>query len=159
VAAKCDFPLCEICEFAKARDCPKQALTMTKHITHYGSPKIGDICPISTVSIDHFESRLLGHTFNSCFRPSSDKFFCGCIFVDHVSEHQNGFSAVETVQAKQNFEKLCLDHGAIVNNYLADNGVFKANAFVQHIASKQCCTSGRIRINKKSCLLLTLFEF
>ena len=77
MAAKCDFPLCEICEFAKARDCPKQALTMTKHITHYGSPKIGDICPISTVSIDHFESRLLGHTFNSCCRPSADKFFVG----------------------------------------------------------------------------------
>ena len=52
-------------------------------------------------------------------------------------EHQVGFSAVETIWAKQNFERLCLDHGVIVNNYLADNQVFKTNAFVQHINEHQ----------------------
>ena len=51
-------------------------------------------------------------------------------------EHQVGFSAVETM-AKQNFERLCLDHGVIVNNYLAYNGVFKSNAFFQHINQQQ----------------------
>jgi len=46
-------------------------------------------------------------------------------------------SAVENVWAKQNFEKLCLDHRVILNNYLADNGVFKANSSVQHIYEHQ----------------------
>jgi len=84
----------------------------------------------------------LGHTFDSYGGPSADKFVGGCIFVDHASgflhvEHQVGFSAVETIWATQNFEKLCLDHGVIVNNYLANSGVFKSNDFVQHINEHQ----------------------
>ena len=48
-------------------------------------------------------------------------------------EHQLGFSGSETIRAKQNFEKLALDCGVITENYLAGNGVFKANAFVCHL--------------------------
>ena len=50
----------------------------------------------------------------------------------HV-EHQLGFSASETLRAKQSFEKLALDHGVLINSYRADNGVFRANEFVAHI--------------------------
>mgnify|MGYP001362369755 FL=1 len=60
------------------------------------------------------------------------------IFVDHMSsylhvEHQLGFSAVESIRAKQNFEQFALDSGVVVQKYLADNGAFKAKDFVQHI--------------------------
>ena len=61
-----------------------------------------------------------------------------CIFVDsmisllHV-EHQFGFSSPEIIRAKQNFEKMALDCGVLINSYRADNGVFKANEFVAHI--------------------------
>ena len=48
-------------------------------------------------------------------------------------EHQLGFSSSETIRAKQNFEKLALDHGVLINSYRADNGVFRANEFVSHI--------------------------
>jgi len=70
----------------------------------------------------------LGPNFNSYGGPSPDKFVGGFIFVDHASgflhvEHQVGFSALEAIWARQNIEKLYLDHGVIVNNYLADNGV------------------------------------
>ena len=47
----------------------------------------------------------------------------------HV-EHQLLFSSSETIWAKQNHEKLSLDHGIVVDTYLADNGVFKTNSFV-----------------------------
>ena len=47
--------------------------------------------------------------------------------------HQLGFSGSETIRAKQYFEKLALYHGEIFENYLVDNGVFKANAFVDHL--------------------------
>ena len=68
-AEKCDLPMCEICEFAKACHRPKQPLTLTKRITHNGSLKIGDLHPGSTVSVDHFDSKLLGHAFNSYGGP------------------------------------------------------------------------------------------
>ena len=60
------------------------------------------------------------------------------IFVDHMStflhfEHQLGFSAVESIRAKQNFEQFALDSGVGVQKYLADNGAFKAKDFVQQI--------------------------
>ena len=50
----------------------------------------------------------------------------------HV-EHQLGFSGSETIRAKQNYGKLALDHGVIIENYLADNGIFEGKAFVGHL--------------------------
>lgn len=50
----------------------------------------------------------------------------------HV-EHQLGFSSSETVRAKQNFEKLALDHSVLINSYRVDNRVFQANKLVSHI--------------------------
>ena len=47
--------------------------------------------------------------------------------------HQFGFSGSETIRAKQNFEKLALDHGVLVDSYKADNGVFKSSAFAYHM--------------------------
>ena len=64
-AANCDLPVREIWEFAKAFHLPKQALIMTKRVTHDGSFKIGDLLPGSIISFENFESRLLGPNFNS----------------------------------------------------------------------------------------------
>jgi hypothetical protein len=36
-------------------------------------------------------------------------------------EHQFGFSAVETIIAKQSYERMCLDNGIFVQNYLTDS--------------------------------------
>lgn len=61
------------------------------------------------------------------------------ILVDQTSaymhvEHQLGFSASETIRAKQNYyEQFALGNGVIVTDYLADNGTFKANKFVAHL--------------------------
>ena len=50
----------------------------------------------------------------------------------HV-EHQLGFSSPKTIWAKQNFEKMALDHGVLINLYRDDNGIFWANEFVSHV--------------------------
>jgi hypothetical protein len=94
--------------------------------------------PGCQVSVDHFESRILGRTFDSFGKTSSEMFKGGCIFVDHASSHvfietQVGFSAIETLRAKQNFEQHFLNYGIIVESYLTDSGAFKANKFFQHI--------------------------
>jgi hypothetical protein len=58
--------------------------------------------------------------------------------VDHVSsnvhvEHQVRFSAGEKNRAKQGFERVCMDNGVVVQDYLTDSGAFKANTSVAHI--------------------------
>ena len=79
--------------------------------------------PGTQVSVDHFESRQLGRTFDSYGKASSDTYKGGCIFVDHGTgytihvEHQLGFSAVKTVWAKQNFELIMsVGHGVLVES-------------------------------------------
>jgi hypothetical protein len=74
----------------------------TKSKMEHSSLSTWILGPGSRVSVDHFESRLLGWTRDSYGKPSSDKYKGGCIFVDHGTgylhvEHQLGFSAVETL--------------------------------------------------------------
>ena len=83
--------------------------------------------------MDHFESRLLGRTFDSYGKASLATYKGGCIFVDHCS----GFSAVETVRAKQAFEQLAMHHRVVIESYLTDNGAFKAKMLVNHIRSHE----------------------
>jgi hypothetical protein len=105
-----------------------------------------------SAQVPQFPQTILNHvlkdrTFQSLGRPSSDTYVSGCIFVDHMSGyihigHQLGFSSSETIRVKQQYEQMCLDHGIFVDQYRADNGIFKANSFVQHIREKNqewCC--------------------
>jgi hypothetical protein len=71
-------------------------------------------------------------------KTTSAQYVGGCIFVDHGSgyvnvQNQLGFSAVETIRAKQSFKQFFLGNGVIVQNYLTDSGAFKANKFVKVI--------------------------
>jgi hypothetical protein len=78
----------------------------------------------STVSVDHFESRQEGRTYTyESYGKSKSQYQGGCVFVDHASgyihvEHQLGVSASETLRATHNYEKLALEHGVVVVNYL-----------------------------------------
>jgi hypothetical protein len=66
----------------------------------------------------------------------------GYLFVEHASgmihcEHQVGFSAVETIRAKQSYERVCMDNGVVVQDYLTDSGTFKAKKNISHIHETQ----------------------
>ena len=136
-ASQCDIPKCEVCEHAKAhRQKTHGAKQSTNKVTD-GALKVNDLIPGSSVSVDHFESRLKGRRQDS-YGKSPNPYVGGCIFVDHMSgyihvEEQLGFSGTETIRAKQSFEKLALDHGVVIHNYLCDNGIFKRRAFVKHL--------------------------
>jgi hypothetical protein len=137
-ASRCPLPRCEVCQFAKGHRSPTHGKSQSTNPTTDGALKVNDIRPGSKVSVDHFESRLKGRTYTSFGKTTSDQYVGGCVFVDHMSgylhvEHQLGFSSSETIRAKQNYEQLALNHGVLVQDYMADNGVFKAKAFVQHI--------------------------
>ena len=138
--SKCNaFDLkCEICQYSKGHRRPTHSSTIIANPEQTGALKAEHLGPGVRVSVDHFESRLLGRTFDSYGKPSADTYKGGCIFVDHGTgyiqvEHQLGFSAVETIRAKQNYEQQAMDNGVIIQSYLTDSGAFKANSFVQHI--------------------------
>lgn len=137
-ASKCLIPTCEICEYAKAHRKSTKGSIHKPNSSSDGNLSDGHLRPGASVSVDHFESRLLGRTYTSFGRTTSEQYKGGCIFVDHMSgylhvEHQLGFSASETIRAKQSFEKMALDSGVVILNYLGDNGVFSAKDFVKHI--------------------------
>jgi hypothetical protein len=141
-SAKCAITgmRCDICEYAKAHRRSRHHATNTPNDIRDGHLKKEHLKPGVQVSVDHVEARLLGRTFDSYGKALSATYKGGCIFVDHCSgflhvEHQLGFSAVETVRAKQAYEQLALHHGVVIESYLTDSGAFKANAFVEHIRS------------------------
>jgi hypothetical protein len=50
----------------------------------------------------------------------------------HV-KHQFGLFGVETIRANQSYERMCLDNGILVQDYLTDSDAFKASSFVKYM--------------------------
>jgi hypothetical protein len=137
-AVKDDAPKFNVCQLAKQSRRSRKSTLHPVVPERDGALNDGHMVPGARVSVGHFESRLLGRTFDFFGNSSSAKFKGGCIFVDNAAsyvhvEHQVGFSAVETIRAKQGFERLCMENGVVVQDYLTDSGDFKANSFVAHI--------------------------
>jgi hypothetical protein len=127
------------CQYAKAHHRATHRSRTTVNPERDGSQTADHFGLGKRVSVDHFESRLLGRTFDSFGKASSNQYKGGCIFMDRGSgylvhvEHQLGFSSIETIRAKQNFEKRALEHGVLIQSYLTDSGAFKASSLVDHI--------------------------
>lgn len=127
--AKCSPCKCEICQYAKQTRTPTKGKISSTDTKVDGHLKDNILRPGEKVSVDHFE------TFTSFGGETADLYRGGCVFVDHMSgylhnELQVGFSATETIHAKQNFEQLVAgSHGVSIQSYLADNVAFKAHAF------------------------------
>jgi hypothetical protein len=90
---------------AKAKRRAKKSSIQIKTTERYGALKTGNLKVGARVSLDHFESRLVGITYDSYGKPSSTKFKGGDLYVEHASdlfhcEHQVGFSAGETIRGK-----------------------------------------------------------
>jgi hypothetical protein len=84
-AVKCDPPRCEIFELAKAKRRPKKAVTQTKNLERDRALKSDHLSPGLGVSVDHFECRHHGHTYDSYGKASSQQYKGLCTFVDHAS--------------------------------------------------------------------------
>ena len=141
-AARCTAPKCAACEYGKAHRKPLKATIGTPSPEREGKVKLGDIYPGSGVSVDHFESRVLGRQYSSRGKShDSCMYKGGCIFVDHASgllyvHHQVGFSATETLTGKQQFENWAYNHGVLIGRYMTDNGTFGAKEFVDAIIAR-----------------------
>ena len=74
--------------------------------------------------------------------PTTKRYLCATVFVDHFSGHgyvhlQKSTSADETLEAKKAYETHITTMGVIVSHYHADNGVFADNKFRNAVKEKQ----------------------
>ena len=102
---RCAVPKCTICEMTKGHRCSTKGTIQRPNATIEGGSKVNNLCPGSIISVDCFESRLKGQTFNSFGKATLDQYIGGWFFVDHANgfahvEFQLGFSAIETIRAK-----------------------------------------------------------
>ncbi len=75
-ASKCDIASmkCSICQYAKAHRRSTHSTTSKLNADRDGSLKATNLSPGNRVSVDHFESRLLGRTYDSYGKPSSNQY-------------------------------------------------------------------------------------
>jgi hypothetical protein len=141
-AAKCEHPKCAACEYGKARRRPTKS-SVTRPLPLKENVLKGDVLfPGQRVSLDHFECSAKGRLLTSHGKtPLNEMYRGGAIFVDQASGYifvqpQVTFSSVETLQAKLDYERMCLTSGVRVISYMSDNGAFSAQEFVQDIVSR-----------------------
>ena len=93
-----------------------------------GVLKQDNLVPGQQIAMDHFICSTKGRLFTSRGKTADSEMFSGgCLFVDHASgyihvEFQTSLNTHETINAKDNFELMCRDHGVVPQSYLTDNG-------------------------------------
>jgi hypothetical protein len=90
-ASKCELLglKSSICEYAKGHRRSTKLSLNSKQVSDLnstiGALKVTHLKPGAQVSVDHFESQVLGRTFNSFSKVNSNNYKGDCIFVDESS--------------------------------------------------------------------------
>jgi hypothetical protein len=135
--ASCRIPMCTTCLFGKATKKPwRTKAPINKEQSSRTITKPGDC-----ISVDQLESSTPGLIAQLQDVPTTKRYTVATIFVDHYSRlgytHlQKSTSVIETVEAKDAFERYAASHGIYTRNYHADNGRFADNMFRQAVARK-----------------------
>ena len=137
-------PKCAACLFAKQTARPMAGKRTTVVKDRAGILRRDNLLPGQEVSVDHFICSTKGRLFTGYNRGNDSNRYCGgCIFCDHASgfvhvEFQSSLSSHDTLQAKESFDKLCLNHGVIVQKFMSDNGTaFTSSQFQDHLREFQ----------------------
>lgn len=134
--AKCPVPACSACLYAKAI---RRQWRHRTPINKVESPK--PTKPGERVSVDQMVSPTPGLVAQLTGILTTKRYKYATIYVDQVSRLsfvwlQKTATADETLEGKTAFEKYALDRGVKVQNYHADNGIFRANKWVAACQSK-----------------------
>lgn len=94
--------------------------------------------PGECVSVDQLITKTPGLVPQTTGRLTKARYTVATIFVDHASDLdyvylQESTNAMETIEAKQEFERFCQQHGVRVKHYHADNGIFASRAFREEV--------------------------
>lgn len=133
----CPVPLCTACLFGKATRRPWRTRAMPSKSDGPRSVTRPGHC----VSIDQLVSTTPGLIAQAKGACTTKRYRVATVFVDQYSRlsytHiQKGATAVETVEAKDAFERFASSHGVQVLHYHADNGIFADNLFRKAVADK-----------------------
>eukprot|EP00977_Amphora_coffeiformis_P029403 scaffold40460_cov550-Amphora_coffeaeformis.AAC.1 len=98
--------------------------------------------PGEVVSVDQMKSSVPGLIAQMAGIPTKQRYTVATVFVDHATDFsyvhfQKSDSAVETVEAKEAFERRASQDGVSIKHYHADNGVFASKLWKLHCSTKQ----------------------
>jgi hypothetical protein len=132
-------PKCAACQFGKQSHTPAPG----KHVSfdESGALSKDQVNPGQRIFVDQYESRSPGRTLLSKGCSSLLKYIGGTLFYDAASgyvsvQRQHSFTAAETIQSKMRFKQEAMQAGVTINAYHIDNGVFKAQEFLNELATK-----------------------
>ena len=136
--AHCPTPVCSACCYAKAICRQWRSKTAQNKGEAEKPTKPGQVA-----SVDQLMSPTPGLMAQMQGILTTEQHKCATVFIDQCSRlshvHvQNGTSAEETLEAKAAFEACAKAQGMNMQACHADNGMFKAKAWVQH-----CYKSGQ----------------
>ena len=128
--AKCQVPTCSACLFAKATR-RQWRNKRRKHWTEKKQP----MKPGEVVSVDQLISPTPGLVAQMTGTLTKQRYKCATIYVDQYSGLgyvylQKSTDADETIKGKKAFEAYAKQHGVSIRAYHADNGVFRANKWI-----------------------------
>ena len=129
---KCENVVCPACMYGKQKRRPWRLKGETaKSIRPVTKPG-------ECISVDQLISGTPGLVAQMTGRLTTSRYKVATIFVDHFSgldyvHVQESTSAIDTIEAKQEFERFCEENGVRIKHYHADNGIFASNGFRQEV--------------------------
>ena len=128
------MPFCAACAHGKATRCPWRSRTSNNKDDCYKPGLPGEL-----VAVDQLTSPTPGFIAQMVGILTTKRYTCATIYVDVYSGYsfvwiQRTSSASDTLEGKRAFEAHSKASGVNIQHYHADNGIFKANAWVQN-----CC--------------------
>src|SRR5210317_790954 len=128
--AKCQPPTCSACLFAKAT----RRQWRHKRRKHWTEKKQVNK-PGQVISVDQLISPTPGFVAQMTGILTKKRYKCATIYVDQFSGFgyvylQKSTDAEETIKGKRAFEACAKQHGVKIEAYHADNGIFRANKWV-----------------------------
>ena len=133
--ATCPIPICASCLYGAQTKRPWRTNVPT-------TPSAKPTLPGEQISVDQLVSPTPGLVAQISGKLTKQRYQYDTVFVDNFSRFtyvhmQKTLLAKETIKGKDMFERIALEHGVKVQAYHADNGVFKANAWVDDCLKKQ----------------------
>jgi len=133
----CPIPVCSACLYGKQT----RRRWRSRQPAHQQSNQRTNLQPGDVVSVDQLVSPVPGIVAQATGRPTLLRYKYATVYVDHASKlgyiHlQSSADAKETLVGKTLFEKYALDSGVTIKRYHADNGIFKAHAWVEDCRNK-----------------------
>ena len=132
----CNVPVCSACQYAKAT---KRAWR-PRTAKNYKPEKA--VNPGDVVSVDQLVSPSPGLIAQVTGFLTKKRYRYATVYVDQASGLgfvylQKEATVEETLESKAAWERYAISHGVVTHAYHADNGIFKANGWVQACRQKE----------------------